>query len=258
MIAGVTAENVSAFNGAISRFQFEMGRNLRDTLTQQTKLLSMELGAQTPPWENGTDGTSLAGKVVGEAAVREGIIRSITPVNLLLDQDFKNKDLAKLVKNRNYKKLNAKLLFMKGKLQKWEARKFDPSLHTDWRDRFAKYANVTEQKYFTLDINKEKQYIKQEQKLVGWVKSGWYFVAAALGQKSGIPAWIKKQFGITAGTVQQNLNRDDPNITFWNIIPVALVSKYNYAFQKRIREMGEYLDWNHKRSAERARLKQIV
>lgn len=235
MLKGIPDYSWQKLNAALSLYQTEFGKTLKEIIPQQTKLLAHELMDQTPPWPNGTDGTSKTGEAVGKAAVERDIARAVTRKDILLKGQTTDNTLDKLFKRRDYTKINERISHYP-QLKKWTAVPFDEQLHL--RTRRYK-GHMKEQFKFTPDVNKHKQYVKKIQDRVGYVKSGWAFIAHQFGDNT-IPKWVSKHYAYTKGKLDQSqLDAENPLIGFENEVPLNVVSKMTYGIEKRSREMME-------------------
>ncbi len=233
----IAVRNVEGFNACIAMYQDVLGKSTKEVVLQQSKLLAVELMHQTPPWENGTDGTSLAGRKVGMEAVRRDLIKIVTPSKMLFRDEFKNKSLEKIVRRKDYNKLNAALEHIP-KLKKWRAVPFNENLHRTVKYSYSKFGNVNLKKQVTMDNREWNKYLSKVQDRVGMVKAGWGLAAEALGAK--VPKWVSRHFGYCNGRfINWDIDPEKPQITMENETPVRLVSKYNFAYYKRQREMQE-------------------
>jgi hypothetical protein len=242
----IEVHNIDRFNAACEMFVKDLGWEQKDVVKQQTRLLAEELMHATPPFPKGTDGTSKAGQEAGMNAVRRDLTRAVTPASAIFSSDFKDKSLEKIVQRKNYDKLNAMLPHLPG-LSHWTAVPFTEDLHTSQK----RYAGKAREMFrMTMDERKWKQYLAKLQGRVGYVKSGWGYIVQQLG--GNVPAWISKHFGYTPGKMIQNLDDTKPSIKIDNTVPMSCVSKYNFAFKKRTREMLENLAFRiNKKAKER-------
>jgi hypothetical protein len=249
MLQVVSVENVDKVNALIQSFSNELGWLPNEVVRDETKRLAQECMDQTPPWPNGSDGTSKAGEKVGIEAVRRDILKAVTPVNMVFKDAFKDKHFEDIIRRKDYQSVNAALENMP-KLSRWHAVPFSEELHTKFKR--GRYGRMKDQYVMTLDNRKHAQYSRRTEGHVGYVKAGFALIVAQLGGK--VPAWVAKHFGYCKGRMDDQSDTENPHIKFENEVPMKLGSKYNYAFKKRAREMFERLSFLVKEKQKRAGL----
>jgi hypothetical protein len=182
--------------------------------------------------------------------IKGDLIRAITPIDMIFDESYKSKWLEKVVRRKDYDKMN-KFLENVPKMKSWKADKFAESYHTNARGSY-KYGVGSPKKIMTMDVKSWQRYLKELQDRVGYSKAGWAVAVQRLG--GSVPAWISKHIPYAKGGIDENVtqpSKDTTNfyVSMWNSTPLVntYTSRYNYAIgyvaDKMSRDISAKLDY---------------
>lgn len=232
-------ESLNDFNRQMLRYSAGMGKTLEETMIQWAGRLAEEMMRESPPFVDKSASNTKDAQKRGERAVKEALLKSVTPVSVLMKDDFKNKTLEKIVKRKKYADWEDTTQHMP-KLKHWKAKPFSEDLHMENRPK-GRFDYMKQKKVVTFDESKWKRYLKKLQARVGYLKAGWARAVHELGRN--VPGWIRRHMGYAKGTFSQDLNGDKKTIEFSNATPtvVRFSSRYNYAMdwisKKMIKQM---------------------
>ena len=232
--------SVMKFNAVMSRYVTELNMSMGDVMAKAARTMATALAMETPPYVDKAASNNLDAKKRGESAVKQDLVRAITPASQMFKTEFKNKTLNKYIKKKDYESFN-KAIEKMPKLSKWKAVPFDPSYHTKARvgGTQGRYRVSGFKHFITFDESKWKAYLKQLQTTVGYLKAGWMKTAVAFEGKC--PDWIFRSVNFSKGFVETNLHLSGEKkyILFGNTTPtVARFSgRYNYTIEETTKKM---------------------
>jgi len=248
----VNEVDARAFNEAVNNIVATSKRDLRVVINQQAKLLATQFMHYTPPFAGGnipsagSGGSTKADHKAGVEAVKRDILRTMTPPSELFRNGFTSKQLEKIVKKKDKKRLQDYFDNVKSpKLRGYKVVDFDPLLHLKNRVRGNRFRPSNQQK-FVFEEREVKRYIKDVQKRVGSMKAGWGVAINKFG--GSMPAWVRNQLGHAKGTAE--VLRDEPTsytVEMSNYTPAVarFSSNYNVAIRIRtnalVRQYQDYL-----------------
>lgn len=222
-------KTIDRFNAVMSAFMQETNKDMADILKESAIKLSEKLMEETPPYVNQLGSNKLDAKKVGEKAIRQDLLKSVTPVDLIFKDPIKDKRIKEAIKKDDVEKLNEMVSHMKGKISKWRFKTFEPALHT-LGNRKQKYIGTTQKKRWN-------DYLKLLQSRVGYMKAGWAVTLKALG--GSVPQWISRCMAYTKGGYRFDLDGEKKSIEFWNGTPT--IKKFEGRYNNAVLRMSENL-----------------
>lgn len=212
----VNKVDVDGFNKAIGRILATSKRDMKTVINQQARLLAQQCMHFTPPFAGGklptgeAAGTTKADQKAGTEAVKNQIIRTMTPPSVMFPDGFKDKNLEKIVKKKQNDKLQSYFDNVKSeKLKGWKVKPFNTDLHTKTRMYGNRY-RPKPQKVFVNDERSVQRYIKDVQKRVGYMKAGWGKAITFFGGK--VVSWVATHLPYAKGSASV-LNDHPDNYT---------------------------------------------
>lgn len=236
----VELKGVEEFNTAITDLITGLGLNYAEVFPQEGKLLAEECMSRCPPHPGSNLQASNAtdAKKAGERTLKEDVRMAISTDLEVLGGKTKKKSLRKVIKNRNHEHMT-KIFNDMPQWKGWRAVPFSKDRHRSVRGR-GRYGIRKPMKVMTFDRTDRNNYVRNEQKKVGFMKAGFGITVAALGGR--VPAWISRNFHHAAGYMSMDLRQDSltPNITFGNTSPtIGRYSRlFEFALKERVRSMG--------------------
>ena len=171
----VQVPELADFQQAVVRYIRDLGQESRTVMRRQGRLLLREAMRLTPPRTRGQ----------GRKLVKAEVLRSVRPLKA---SEFEDKRLRKLVRARDYARLQAALDGLTdGPLAGKRVVPFGPSLHQEARNSRGRVP-AKHEPVLTLDDEAVAAYIRSAQDRVGRAKRGWAAGVLALG--GSVPAWI--------------------------------------------------------------------
>lgn len=254
----VSTKDAAQFNNAVNNIIATSKRDLREVINQQAKLLANQFMVMTPPFANGkipggedSKTKTKADQIQGMNAVRESILKTMTPPSILFPNGFKDKNLEKIVKRKDLNKIQAYFDNVKSeKLKGWKVKPFNQSLHTNVRT-YGNRFRPKPQKVFVDDERAVQKYIREKQRLVGYMAAGWAVAVTKWGGK--VASWISRLIPISKGTATVLVD-NGTNYVVEMSNSAASASRftrlYNVAVRMRtnalLRMYSDYLDKNLK------------
>ena len=222
--------NINELNANLRRYIEASGKDCAEAVKDEARLFVVALMRATPPFGNhtftqrGENSESWNDqRKIGEGAVVRDMGRAFQEFNkLAIIAKPENPKLAEQLQKYSRRGMADKIEEVLGKLHfrnKVEVQA-TAEMHDNQRTKRGRVAKGTI-RTIILRAQTLARLLKSRLADVGKAKAGWLLAANALGAK-GIPNWIRRHAGATAGLFEDNTgNKSAPSITMGNLIEYA-------------------------------------
>lgn len=190
-------------------------------IKDEARLLLKEVLKFTLPLKKNTT----SDRKQGEKAVERDIYRSM---RVPKEEDFKNEKVKKLIRRRDTEGFR-KFVENSDKMKDWKVGTFSPDLHKAARNSRGRV--TSQRKVIVLERQKVARYVKETQKRVGYMRSGWLSAARMVGLNVKTP-WVARHSNRHAVAIN-SLTGGRPSVTIGNT--TSGVGQIRQAFDRAVK-----------------------